>query len=247
MKLKPFIPFFYTLIIFCLSVMTLPLNQNPTEESELVNHKLWDEVLLDNVSESGIVNYKGISNSNKFKKYLDQLSHSNPFGSNWTKNDQLSFWLNAYNAFTVKLIIDNHVKSSIKEITNPWGLDFIEINNELMSLGQIEHDILRMKQEPRIHFAIVCASKSCPMLLNHAYQSDQLDLQLASQTKLFINDNNKNSLNRKELSLSKIFKWFMSDFTSENDLIYFINRYSTLEISSDANISFKKYDWDLNN
>ena len=227
--------------------MTLPLNQNSTEESELVNHKLWDEVLLDNVSESGIVNYKGISNSNKFKKYLDQLSDSNPFGSNWTRSDQISFWLNAYNAFTVKLIIDNRVKLSIKEIANPWGLDFIEINNELMSLGQIEHDILRMQKEPRVHFAIVCASKSCPMLLNHAYQSDQLDLQLASQTKLFINDINKNNLNRKELSLSKIFKWFRSDFTSKNDLIYFINIYSNVDISPDANISFKKYDWNLNN
>lgn len=234
-------------MILLLSAMTLPLDQTVSQDSKILNHELWDDILFGNVSKLGVVNYKGISSSVAFPQYLNKLSNSNPFGENWTRNDQLSFWINAYNAYTIKLILDNNVDGSIKEINNPWGLSFIKINNISMSLGEIEHEVLRKLREPRIHFALVCASRSCPKLLNHAYASEQLDKQLDFQTKQFINDSIKNDLKINELSLSKIFKWFRSDFTSENDLINFINKYSNVDINTGASISFQDYNWNLNN
>jgi hypothetical protein len=247
MKLNASLPVFYALIILVLSAMSLPINKISLVDAKVVDHVLWDNVLQEHVSESGKVDYKRISESEKFTKYLEELSEANPFAQNWTRKDRLSFWLNAYNALTVSLIVDNNLNSSIKEIKHPWAQKFFSINNKKMSLGEIEHEILRKQKEPRIHFALVCASLSCPNLLNQAYLPTKLESQLSIQAKQFINDNNKNNLDINELSLSKIFKWFRSDFTSENDLIYFINQYSEVKINTNAKISFRNYDWNLNN
>ena len=115
-----------------------------------------------------------------------------------------------------------------------------------LSLNYIEHDILRRMDEPRIHFAIVCASVSCPKLNNKAYTAENLETQLTQATKDFLSDSNRNSISKDYLELSKIFKWFGYDFTKNGSLIDFLKMYSGVQISKDAKIKFKDYNWDLN-
>lgn len=206
----------------------------------------WKELLQKHVNNSGNVNYKAIVKDQQLlQNCLDEFSKNQP-NTSWSKNDILAYWINAYNAFTIKLIIDNYPIKSIKDINNPWDKKFIPNGKQLMSLNDIEHDILRKMNEPRIHFAIVCASVSCPKLLNEAYIASKLDLQLTVATEEFLTDNSKNNISEENLKLSKIFKWFSEDFSQNGSLVDFLNQYSNIEISSNAKKSFMDYNWDLN-
>ncbi|HEX9599970.1 MAG TPA: DUF547 domain-containing protein, partial [Mariniflexile sp.] len=156
-------------------------------------------------------------------------------------------WINAYNALTIDLILRNYPIKSIKDIKNPWDQRIWKFGNEWYHLNDIEHQILRKMDEPRIHFSIVCASVSCPKLLNEAYTSKNLDVQLTNATKDFLNDNTKNSISTDKLELSKIFHWFAKDFKQNGDLIDFLNLYSdNNRISEKAKTSYKDYNWSLN-
>lgn len=217
------------------------------EVSDKLNHKLFDELLSTYVSAHGNVNYKGFQKEEqKLDQYLKTLSNANPYASNWTENDKLAFWINAYNAFTIKTILDNYPVESIKDIRRPWHQKFFKIAGEEMDLNHIEHEILRKMNEPRIHFAIVCASFSCPQLKNEAYKAEKIDAQLDYQARLFINDSQRNQIKKDELKLSKIFDWFTKDFTTNGNLIDFINRYSKIKVNADASISWLDYNWSLN-
>ncbi len=220
-----------------------------------VSHQIWDELLKKHVSPNGDVNYKGfISDSIKLNQYLQRLTENPPSETNWTKNEQLAYWINAYNAFTIQLIIRNYPLKSIKDIggkipkvNSPWDIKFFFIGEEKMDLNTIEHNILRKKyDEPRIHFAIVCASKSCPVLLNEAFVSEKLEAQLARQTKEFLKDDFRNKITVDKVQLSKIFDWFKSDFTTKGSLIDFLNQYAPVKINADVKISYLDYDWGLN-
>ena len=233
MKLK-----FYILAVFVFSISIL--------NAQDIDHSLWTKILQEHVSDNGNVNYKSIkTNKIELDHYLHQLSENSPKDS-WSKNELLAYWINAYNAFTIKLIIDNYPTNSIKDIKSPWDKKFIKINNKLVSLNYIEHDVLRKMNEPRIHFAIVCASYSCPKLLNKAYQSSTLEEQLMIATKSFLTDTSKNKISKNEVQISKIFKWFDNDFKQNGTLINFLNSYSEETISKNAKISYKNYNWDLN-
>ncbi len=225
------------------------VKENITQKPLIVkkfDHSTWTVFLNNYVSPTGNVHYKAIkANENELTTYLNQLSEIRP-DSSWTKNETLAYWINAYNAFTIKLIIDNYPLKSIKDIRNPWDKDFIKIGEETMSLGHIEHEILRKMNEPRIHFAIVCASVSCPKLKNNAYTAATLDLQLSKAAEVFLKDPNRNIITKNSVQLSRIFKWFSSDFQQEGSLIEFLNKYSQLKISKDAKVKFKDYNWNLN-
>lgn len=209
------------------------------------DHTLWTTFLKENVDQNGHVNYKNIKqHPENLNAYLDILSKSKP-NSSWSKNKTLAFWINAYNAFTIKLIIDNFPIKSIKDISSPWDKKFISINNKTYSLGNIEHDILRKLDEPRIHFAIVCASESCPKLMNEAYTATQLNTQLNLAALTFINSN-KNQLTPGAIKLSKIFKWFSGDFETDGTLVQFINTYAKTKIGPSERISYLDYNWNLN-
>lgn len=211
-----------------------------------VDHQKFSEFLNTYVSKNGNVNYKAIkANPELLNGYLDQLSKSKPHSS-WTKNQTLAFWINTYNAFTIKLIIEHYPIKSIKDIKKPWSQEFISINGQALSLNQIEHHILRKMDEPRIHFAIVCASYSCPKLQNRAFTAKQLNEQLNHAAKTFINDLERNSISENKLELSKIFKWFEKDFEQKGTLIDFLNKYASTHISKHAKISYKDYNWSLN-
>ncbi|MGY0391664.1 DUF547 domain-containing protein [Bizionia sp. KMM 8389] len=214
--------------------------------SQKVNHDIWNSFLQKQVTNTGAVNYKSIKeNPEQLNLYLQEFKKTVP-NKNWTKNDVLAYWINAYNAFTIKLIIDNYPVSSIKDIKKPWDQEFIVINNKTVSLNYIEHTVLRKMNEPRIHFAIVCASASCPKLQNKAYFPETLNTQLTAATEAFLADDSKNTIKNKEVELSKIFKWFSKDFKEQGSLISFLNTYSNIKIASDAKIDYKDYSWELN-
>ena len=120
--------------------------------AQAIDHKQWDGLLQKYVSKNGKVNYKGFKKDGKaLQVYLDNLSKNTPQRS-WSKNATLAYWINAYNAFTVKLIIDNYPVKSIKDIKDPWDKEFFILGSKKYSLGEIEHKILRKMNEPRIHF-----------------------------------------------------------------------------------------------
>jgi len=210
-------------------------------------HSNWNNLLQKYVSEDGIVNYEAFkTNISELHSYIDNLTSNVPT-KNWRKNEKLAYWINAYNALTIDLILRNYPTKSIKNIKNPWDQKLWKFGNKKINLNDIEHEILRKMNEPRIHFAIVCASVSCPKLQNTAFTAENLDAQLTKATKEFLSDKSKNEILKDELKLSKIFKWFKKDFEQNGSLIDFLNQYSDIAISQSAKVRYKDYDWDLNN
>ncbi|MBF2709610.1 DUF547 domain-containing protein [Flavobacterium soyangense] len=211
-----------------------------------INHSKWNELLQKHVSSKGNVDYKGFKkDALALQSYLDLLAKNTPEKS-WSKNAVLAYWINAYNAFTVKLILDNYPIKSIKKINGPWDKEFFALGGKKYSLGEIEHKILRKMNEPRIHFAINCASFSCPNLANEAYTEAELEKQLSRAAKSFLNDASKNAISANKAELSQIFDWFSDDFKKNGTLIDFINKYSLVKMDDNAKISFKDYNWNLN-
>ena len=212
-----------------------------------VDHSQWDELLQKHVSDQGDVNYKGFKiDKIKFASYLEMLSKNAPEDS-WSKDETLAYWMNVYNAFTVKLILDNYPTKSIKDISGPWNHRFIKIGEKWYTLNDIEHKIIRKMDEPRIHFALVCAAVSCPRLYNKAFTAKTLEADLDLLTKGFLNDTTKNEFNENSIKISKIFKWYGGDFKNDGkNLIDFFNLYSDVKISSKAKKSYKDYNWSLN-
>lgn len=251
-NLKSHILLFLSIILFsCQS--SVPGMAGTTAPS----HKSWDELLKANVSAEGRVNYKGfIEEKVKLDAYLKNISENAPDRKTWSKDEQLAYWINAYNAFTVKLIVDNYPVESIKDlgpavkiplVKDVWHYKFFKIGGQESSLDEIEHSILRKEfEEPRIHFAINCASVSCPPLLNEAFEASTIDAQLDKMANRFINDSSRNKITPGAVQLSSIFSWFKGDFTKNSSLIDFLNKYSKTKINPNAKISFLDYDWNLN-
>ncbi len=221
-----------------------PKDSPKDAEVILINHQLFDAQLKKYVN-AGKVNYKAWKKDmTGLQKYLDELSAAKNI-EKWTYEEKLVFWINTYNAFTVKLILDNYPIKSIKDINGgkPWDKRFIQIGSTFYSLNDIENEIIRKKfGEPRIHFALNCAAKSCPILVNKAYTKENLNSLLESNTKNFINGP-ENTITKDKLEISSIFDWYGSDF---DDLISFIGRYSTTKPNPNAKITYKNYNWALN-
>lgn len=214
--------------------------------AQTVNHSLWHTLLQKHVSSDGNVNYKALkSDPSKLKNYINQLSKNTP-SEGWSKNEKLAYWINAYNALTIDLIIRNYPIESIKDINNPWKQRLWKLGDNMYDLDEIEHDILRNMNEPRIHFAIVCASYSCPKLQNEAFTAEKLDQQLTKATKEFLADTNRNEISENSIKISKIFDWFSKDFTKNSSLIDFLNLYTEVNISPNAKKRYKDYNWALN-
>lgn len=223
-------------------------HQNLSKQTFPIHH-LWDELLQNHVSENESVNYKSFKT--EYKKLLNyihtlDLMFSDEGLKTLSKDEKLAFWINAYNAMTVDLILRHYPIKSIKDIKNPWNQRHWKLGEKWYNLNDIEHKILRKMNEPRIHFAIVCASVSCPKLLNKAYTASNLDKQLTKATKEFLSDSTKNNISQSSLRLSKIFQWFAKDFKENGSLIEFLNQYSEVKISAKAKKSFKAYNWNLN-
>lgn len=227
---------------------------NCTFAQKAPSHQQWDKLLKKHVNANGLVNYKGFQKDKaELDSYLKTLSDNAP-QSSWSENDQKAYWINAYNAFTVSLIVQNYPVNSIKDIAGkvykvntPWDIKFITIGGKKYDLNNIEHGILRKKyNDPRIHFALVCASISCPKLRDDAYTGGQLNAQLEDAGKDFLNDKSKNRISADRTDISKYFSWYKSDFIKNGSLVNFINKYSQTKIDPNTKIGFLDYNWSLN-
>ena len=231
------------------SVATKHQNDTPIPveiNEKKANHSLWTNLLQKHVSNEGNVNYKGFkTDRSSLQNYIKHLSDNMP-DERWSKNETLAYWINAYNALTVDLILRHYPIKSIKDIKKPWDQRYWKLGNKWHNLNEIEHQILRKMNDPRIHFAIVCASFSCPKLENTAYESANLDTQLTHATKTFINDPKRNTVTPNNLEISKIFSWFSKDFGGSGNIINYINKYADISIPNNTTKRYKTYDWALN-
>lgn len=212
-----------------------------------VDYNAYDQILSQNVSPTGKVDYTALIKNDKseLNQFLEELSATDPDKLN--RDQRLAYWINAYNAFTIQLIVEHWPVNSIKDIAQgePWDKKWIKLNGNTYSLNQIENEIIRPEfKDARIHFAVNCAAKSCPPLLNEPYLSNKLNQQLDSQTKKFLNNSNYNQLSENSIQISSIFDWYKDDF---GNVIDFINKYVKTTIKSDATIRYTTYNWNLNN
>lgn len=222
-----------------------------------VSHQAFTELLQQYVDDEGRVDYEGLAEEReKLDAYQELLTSNAPNDANWSRNAQLAYWINLYNAYTLSLVLDHYPLASIKDIStlvsipfvnSPWDIRFISIQGSVYDLNDIEHNILRQHwDEPRIHFAINCASLSCPRLMPWAFEGALLDSQLDECARHFINDGFRNVISPREARLSRIFRWYQQDFTTSMPLTAYINQYSAVPIEEDAELKYLEYDWSLN-
>lgn len=229
-------------------VAPVSITQQTEDTYDFHAYERWDDLLRANVSSSGKVNYSAIKRDvAKLDSVIKEFQDNYP-GSGWSSTQKLTYWINAYNLFTIKLIVDNYPVSSITKITaKPWEKKFIQLGGKTYDLNTIENGIIRKQfNEPRIHFALNCASESCPILLNRAYTPSKLYSQLTTQTKKFLNDASKNDFSdSKNIKISSIFDWYGDDFKKSGTVIDFINKYRSEQLNN-PKISYMTYSWDLN-
>ncbi len=222
------------------------------------SHNRFDRLLKEYVSAEGWVNYKALlKDTVELNLYLNELSLQPPDPKTWTRQDQMAYWINAYNAFTLQLVARYYPVKSIKDIgssiqipfiNTPWDIKFIRIGKERMDLNHIEHGILRKQfGDPRIHMVLVCASKSCPILANEAFTGNRLEQQLNRQSAAFLADPFRNQVNPNQPRLSMIFKWYAMDFNKNGGSVRaFVNAHSPVKIQPKASLNYLDYDWGLN-
>ena len=238
-------------------------------------HADWQTLLATHITpitngHSSSVDYASIQQQQALLQgYLAKLSQvSRQDFDTWSKSKQLAFLINAYNAWTVEFILTKYPNlKSIKDLGNffksPWDKEFIPLLGKTISLNDIEHGLIRGSgryNDPRIHFAVNCASIGCPALREEAYTADNLEQQLTEQTERFLTDTSRNYIKSGNLYLSSIFKWYGDDFemgfrdtkSIEQFLLLYADALALTEaqksalVKQDLNIKFLDYDWNLN-
>jgi hypothetical protein len=207
-------------------------------------HDGWDK-LLQKHAQQGKVNYKLFKNDKvALETYIKTLSANTPAASA-SKQEKMAFWLNAYNALTIKLILDNYPIKSIKDLDkgNPWDVSRYALGGKNYSLNEIENTILRPMGDARIHFGLNCAAKSCPPIHARAFVAATVETQLDQLTRTFINKTQENQLKGNTVKISNIFNWYAADF---GNVITFLNKYAALPVYKNAKITYTMYDWNLN-
>lgn len=230
----------------------------------MIDHSLWQEILSKYLiqDDDGIikVDYKALleNDRDKLELYLESLYSIDPLSLN--KNEQLAYWINLYNALTIKVILDHYPTKSILKINispgffnfGPWDKKIITINNVELSLNDIEHRILRpIWKDPRIHYAVNCASIGCPNLRMEAYTAETADNMLTENAISYINHPRGVNFSRNRIRVSTIFKWYKSDFgRSDKNVLNHIRQYASKDLLSKLEgrnrIAGYRYDWDLN-
>ncbi|PQJ77319.1 DUF547 domain-containing protein [Polaribacter glomeratus] len=212
---------------------------------------IFNDLLQKHVSKNGIVDYKSFKkDENKLDTFLFYLEKTS-LEKNWSTNKQKAFWINAYNAYTIKIILENYPLKSIMDIkqngNSAWKIPFAKVGGKTYTLDYIEHEILRKTLfDPRIHVGVNCASGSCPKLSNTAFTEKNIESELSRLMKDFINDASRNKISKDKIEISSLFDWFKDDFTKNGSIIDYINSYTKIQISSDAKISYLIYNWTLN-
>lgn len=248
--------------IFLLISLLLTVTASATPD-----HNLYTAILSDHVKGEH-VDYAALRSDKRLPLYLSQLAQTDP-ASLPSDQARLAFWLNAYNAYTLQLVVEHQPTKSITDIgkgglvigtllkTTAWDIRFAAIGGRKYTLNEIEHEIIRQKfQDSRAHFALNCASGSCPILRTEAYTSDQLEEQLDDQARDFLGDEKRNrfELETKTAWLSSIFKWYQKDFgKNKHAALLAAAQYAPDDIrqSIEADpkawkVKYLSYDWSLN-
>ncbi len=226
-----------------------------------VSHEPWDRLLKKYVDPAGMVDYAAWKGSREdqatLDAYLNQLSAA-ALAPDSPREAQLAFWINAYNAVTVKGILREYPTTSIRNHTarlfgyNIWKDLQLLVGGKAYSLEAIEHEVLRPMGEPRIHFAIVCASRGCPRLLDEAYVGERLDEQLTGNARAFFADPTKFRLTADRVEVSPILKWFATDFgpdahTQLQSIAPYLPESARRAVGGGGlRIQYQEYDWGLN-
>ena len=248
-------------VLLAATLMFFPADsQNP--------HALFTAILQQYVDDCS-VDYKNLCNDDRLQTYLTQLENTDP-DTIASEDTRLAFWINAYNAFTLKVICEGYPVDSINDLhwgglivgtifnKTVWDKKFIHIGGGALSLNNIEHAIIRQEfDDPRIHFALVCAAKSCPPLREEAYTGSQLDEQLQEQGRIFFSQESKNrfDVENKVAYLSKIMDWYDDDFAdNDKDLLLYVTQFLPEHVAEAIKadpaawqIKHTHYDWSLNN
>ena len=228
-----------------------------------IRHDAWNGLLAKYVDTAGLVDYRALKDSEPdvqaLDGYLSLLSHAD-VSRPASRASTLAFWINAYNAVTVKGILREYPTTSIRNHTakvvgyNIWDDLLLIVGGERYSLNDMEHKVLRKLGEPRIHFAIVCASIGCPRLLNEAYISDRLDEQLTTNARHFFADPAKFRIDQTgQVQVSPIMEWFAADFGDTlsdqlRTIAPLLPNDESKRIAADgtARVSYLDYDWGIN-
>ncbi len=220
-----------------------------------VNHDIWADLLKKHVKAGG-VDYTGFkTDEGRLDQYLKVLENTDP--ERLSRNEQFAFYINVYNAWTVKLILSGYPDvKSIKDfgtiLKSPWQKKLVRINGEVITLDHVEHRILRPRfKDPRVHFAINCSAASCPPLRPEPYLGNSLDDQLDHSTRLFVNKQDSHRFEGNTLYVSRIFKWFSEDFN--DDALGFYLKFAEGDLKEKLSaqkdtleVKYLHYDWSLN-
>ncbi|MEM1226189.1 MAG: DUF547 domain-containing protein [Planctomycetota bacterium] len=225
-----------------------------------VDHGVWSELVSTYVDDQGLVNYRAWLASKRDRgrltTYLSHLSSASHDVAA-SRSAKLAFWINAYNAVTVEGILREYPTSSIRNHTaklfgyNIWDDLQLYVGGVAHSLNEMEHEILRPMGEPRIHFAIVCASMGCPRLLNEAYTAENLDKQLQRNAKHFFAQPANFKLSGSNVQVSSILKWFSDDFGTSDPAVLrrirpWLEPADAAKLRETATLSYLSYDWSIN-
>jgi hypothetical protein len=242
-------------VTITLSFVIGTLGSAASSRTSAVNHEIWAELLGKYVTADG-VNYTGFKkDEDRLDQYLRVLENTDP--EKLPRNEQYAYYINTYNAWTIKLILSGYPGvQSIKDfgtiLKSPWQKEWVRVNGDVITLDHVEHDILRPRyKDPRVHFAINCSAASCPPLRPEPYLADKLDQQLDDSTRAFINKVSNYRLEGNTLYVSRIFKWFSDDFNE--DALGFYLQYAEGQLKEKLirykdriQVKYLHYDWSLN-
>jgi hypothetical protein len=246
------------MIILLVSILVLGMVITVYAAEENDPNAIYDRILKQYVTKDGMVNYKDLKGNKEFEKYIDYLSHTDPDTLSSDKH-RLAFWINAYNAFVLKGVLEEYPIKSVLDVGWIPHSFFVrkkfKTKHGKITLRKIEKkELIEAFPEPRIHFAISCASMSCPKLRTEAYRAEKLEQQLDDQARYFLNNKKKNYLDKenKILYLSTIFKWYEEDFIKKGEKI---EEYVVKHLDQDdaefirnnkVTVKHLDYDWGLN-
>ncbi len=237
---------------------------NDKGSSTIVDHGIWDQFLkryvMTDKAGLNLVAYGKITEADTKKLHGYLINLRTVSVSRLNRAEQLAYWINLYNALTVRLIAEFYPVASIQDIdigngffsSGPWDKNLIELEGEMLSLNDIEHRILRpIWKDPRIHYAVNCASIGCPNLQNSAFTAARMDHMLDRAASSYINSPRGIKISDGEVTMSKIYSWFQTDFGgSEDRVLNHLKKYADVELRRNlepvTSISGYAYDWRLN-
>ena len=214
--------------------------------AQKMNYAAYSDFLSKYVSFTGNVDYAKIKeNEAQLTTIIQGFEKTSP-EKTWEKNEKLAYWINAYNAYTLQLIVKYFPIKSTTEIKDIYKINFIEYKGIKISLDYVEHEILKNLEDPRYHFVINSAANGSPILNNEAIEPATIDRQMNNAARLFLNDGSKNLITESTANLSKIFDWYAGEFVTVKPFIEFVNQFSVNKITEKTEIKFNEYNWSLN-